>query len=46
MDRLIAFTAVLLLVVLALPAIAAAAQTLIPALVVGLVGLILLRVLA
>ena len=46
MDRLIGITAVLLLLAVALPAITAAAQTLIPALLVVLVGLVLLRVIA
>jgi hypothetical protein len=45
-DKLIFITAVLLLLAVALPAITAAAQTLIPALVVALVALVLLRVLA
>jgi hypothetical protein len=43
MDRLIAFLVVLLLVALALPTIAAAAQTVIPALLVGVIGLIAIR---
>jgi hypothetical protein len=46
MDRLIGITAVLLLLAVALPAITAAAQTLIPALLVVLGGLVLLRVIA
>jgi hypothetical protein len=43
MDRLIGFLVVLLLVALALPTIAAAAQAAIPALLVGVVGLIAIR---
>ncbi|MDX6608570.1 MAG: hypothetical protein QOF85_495 [Solirubrobacterales bacterium] len=46
MDRLIGITAVLLLLAVALPAITAAAHTLIPALLVVLVGLVLIRVIA
>jgi hypothetical protein len=43
MDRLIGITAVLLLLAVALPAITAVAQALIPALLVVLVGLVLIR---
>jgi hypothetical protein len=43
MDRLIGFLVALLLLALALPAIAAAAQAVIPALLVGVVGLIAIR---
>lgn len=46
MNRLIFITAILLLLAVALPAITAAAQTLIPALLVALGALVLLRVLA
>jgi hypothetical protein len=45
-DRLIGITAALLLLAVALPAITAAAHTLIPALLVVLVGFVLLRMIA